>query len=101
MCKQYKKDNKTLEMIEEKLLYHADDGVLHKIIQHSSEIQTKAMLTNFLKDKLHITTRKPPTGEITYISVKPKIIARLANTLTFHSQAHNGSVHHDIDQFWH
>ena len=56
------------------------------------------MLTNFLKDKLHITTRKPPTGKITYISVKPKIIARLANTLTLHSQAHNGSIHHDIDQ---
>ena len=98
MCKQYKKENQTLEMIEKKLLNHADDDVLHKIIQYSSEIRTKTTLTNFLNDKIHITTRKPPTDDTTHTKVIPKIIARLANTLTLHSCAHNGSVHQDIDQ---
>ena len=44
MCKQYNKDNRTLEKIEQKLLHHINDYNLHKIIQHSSKKQTRAIL---------------------------------------------------------
>ena len=37
MCKHYNKDNLTLEKIEKKILHHANDADLHKIIQHSSK----------------------------------------------------------------
>ena len=51
-----------------------------------------------MKDKLHIITGKPATGEVIHESILPKVIARLANTLTLNSKAHSGSIHHDIDQ---
>ena len=98
MCQKYNKDNKKLEEIEKKILNHANDANLHKIIQQSFKIKTKIIFKQFMKEKLHIISAKPAADKETHEQLQPKLIARLANTLNLTCKAHSGSKHHDIDQ---
>ena len=81
-----------------KILNHANEANLHKIVQHSSKTQTKIIFKQFMKEKLHIISAKPAADKETHEKIQPKLIARLANTLNLTCKAHSGLKHHDIDQ---
>ena len=98
MCKHFNKDNERQENIERKLLTLIDSNVLHNIIQHNYSQQTKVTLKQFMKDELHTISTKPAIDENKHDRVLPKLITRLANTLTLTNEARNGSAHHDMDQ---